>query len=104
MSTDKPTMTRDQMAKHESDNGQYSPGPASRERFGYMVLGAVLHACIVDGMTGPDDMTQRQIVDLTYDADQAMMAIRAVAASTKFDRATSALGVLRRTNAMAGRR
>lgn len=104
MSTDKPTMTRDLMAKHEATNGQYSPGPASRERFGYMVLGAVMLACIQDGNGGPDDLTQRQIVDLTYDADQAMMAIRAVAASNKFDRATSALGVLRRTNAMAGRR
>lgn len=104
MSTDKPTMTRDMMAKHESTNGQYSPGPASRERYGYMVLGAVMLACIQDGNGGPDDVTQRQLVDMTHDADQAMLAIRAVAAAVKYDRTTAALGVLRRTNAMAGRR
>lgn len=88
------------MAKTTDD---YVPGPAGRERWGYLVLGAVLAKCAEDGVPGPDARTRREIVGLTWDEAQALGAIRRVVETVKFDRSTAALRWLRETNKLAGR-
>lgn len=79
-------------------------GSASRDRWGYLVLGAVRALCLADGLSGPDDITAAAMVNATWNEPQADLAIRAAVARGKFGRATAALDVLRKTNAMAGRK
>jgi len=93
-------MTRD----NELPRGPSLPtGPAGRERWGYLVLGAVRALCLADGSPGPDAITCGEIVDNVYDEHQATLAIRRVVDAARWDRASAALRAIRDTNRMAGR-